>query len=276
MKIRQMIFLFLILTLFVVACAPAAEAPAVEAPTAVESTTEPAGEEPADEEPEGYQPPEDGPAARGELSVNTANACAIVSEEQVAAAFGKDVVEVNANTQTIGAGCEYVFDADSETELQVSVYSGDTAKHYLAGLVQASRESCDAFFEKLFDVAFGEEPDSGQDVSGLSMANLYRDYLGIFENCPAFVQVTDRTDIGSNVLTAELMVFNWSSTVALLGNDQVVEFTYQEPISAEAQADFQGANDRDSFYAAAQPYADTVLASYTEILIGLVQGAASE
>lgn len=281
MKIRQMIFLFLTFTLVVTACAPAAETPATvpsEGQPAAEEPTaeEPTGEEPAAEEPQGYQPPEENAQAAGELSVDTSDMCALVTEEQVQSTFGKDVIEVDANPQIIGANCEYVFDADSETEFQVSVYSGDPNKHYFAVLLQAAQESCDAFFEKLFDIAFGEAPDSGQDVSGLSMADLYREYLAIFENCPSYLHVADRTDVGANVLAAELIVFNWSSIVALLGDDQVVEFTYQEPISAEATADLETATDRDSFYAAAQPYADTVLAGYTEILIGLVQAAAQQ
>jgi hypothetical protein len=39
---------------------------------------------------------------------------------------------------------------------------------------------------------------------------------------------------------------------------------------------FQGATDRDSFYTLALPYRDSVLAGYTEKLIGLLQLATSQ
>jgi hypothetical protein len=268
---RLTILIVALLVLGLAACTPAAQAPEAEAPEAeapdAEATAAPEGGEATAAESSGEE------EAMGAIVFDATDACAIFTQEQVAAAFGKNVVEVNPNTQTIGTGCEYKFDPESDTELQVSFYEGDQAKHYLAGLVQASQESCDAFFEKLFDIAFGDAPDSGQDVSGLSMGDLYRQYLGIFENCPSYVNVTDRTDVGENVLTVELIVFNWSSSVAVLGDDRVVEFTYQEPISAEAQADFQTATDRDSYYAAAQPYADSILVGYTETLIGLLHEA---
>jgi hypothetical protein len=257
-KIR---LLSLIILLALTACAPAAGAPVIE-----DNSQEPAG----------TATESSGSDAMGTIVISATDACAIVSQEQVAAAFAKEVMEVNPNTQSIGLGCEYTFDADTNTELQVSIYEGDAAKHYFAGLVQASQESCDAFYTKLFDIAFGEEPDSGQDVSGLSMAELYRQYLGIFENCPAFVNVSERTDVGENVLAAELIVFNWSSSLAVLGDDRVVEFTYQEPISPEADADLDTAVDRDSFYAAAQPYADSILTGYTENLVDLLREAARQ
>ena len=278
MKTRNEIRLFflvgLILTLGLAACAPGAETPEAQAPEAEAPESEAATSAPDTGEAEATAAEStDGSEAMGTITIDATDACAIVSEEQVAAAFGKAVVEVNPDTQSIGSGCEYIFDADTDTQLQVSIYQGDAAKHYFAALVAASQESCDAFFTKLFDIAFGEAPDSGQDVTGLSMGDLYRQYVGIFENCPSYVHTAERADVGENVLAIELIVFNWSSNVAVLGDERVVEFTYQEPISAEAQAAFQTATDRDSYYAAAQPYADTILTGYTDILIALLHNA---
>lgn len=273
MKIRNEIRLFflmgLILTLGLAACAPASGAPEGEAPEEEAATSAPEAE--ATEPPAGGET--GGGEAMGAIVIDATDACGVVTQEQVTAAFGRDVVEVNTDTQSIGTACEFAFTADYSSMVQINMYQGELAKHYFAGLVQASQESCDAFFEKLFDIAFGETPDSGQDVSGLSLGELYRQYVGIFENCPSYLNVTDRSDVGENVLTVELIVFNWSSSVAVLGDDRVVELTYQEPISPEAQADFQIATDRDSYYAAAQPYADSILAGYTEILVGLLHDA---
>jgi hypothetical protein len=88
-----------------------------------------------------------------------------------------------------------------------------------------------------------------------------------------FVQNQNRADVGENVVTAETIYLNWSSNVAVTSDERVVEFIYQEPIPADAQAAFQGATDQESFYAAAQPYRDTVLAGYTESLIALLHEA---
>jgi hypothetical protein len=217
--------------------------------------------------------PADGSAAGGSIVISTTDACALLAEDRVSAAFGKDIVEVTPDEQAIGTGCEYDFGADSQ--VQVSIYEGDGAKHYFAGLIQAAGESCDALLERFFDIGFGQNPDSGQDVSGLSMVDLYRDYVAALGEC-MYVASEDRTDVADNVMTAETIFLNWSSNVAVLGDDRVVEITYQEPIPADAQNEFQGATDKDSFYALAQPYGDSVLAGYTEILIGLLQEAVSQ
>jgi hypothetical protein len=278
MKIRNEIRLFflmgLILTLGLAACAPASGEPEGEAPEEEAATSAPEAE--ATEPPAGGET--GGGEAMGAIVIDATDACSLLTQEQVAAAFGKEVTTVEAASGsgfggTIATGCDYEFGADTDTKLRVTFYDGDAAKQYFYALVTAAGESCDAFFEKLFDIGFGQSGEAGMDLSSTLLGDLYRQYVEIFEGCPSYVNITDRTDVGENVLTTELIVFNWTSNVAVLGADRVVELTYQEPISAEAQADFQTTNDRESFYAAAQPYADSILAGYTETLIDLLHEA---
>ncbi|MGH2582280.1 MAG: hypothetical protein ACRDFQ_05230 [Anaerolineales bacterium] len=258
-NIRILISLLTAVSFLLAACSPFAP------------ETNAAPEQPAAESESGE--PEEQPAAGGVITFETSDACAILSEGQVSAAFGKAIVGVTPDEQAIGTGCEYDFGSD--TELQVSIYEGNAGKHYFAGLIQAAEESCDALLERFFDIAFGQNPDSGQDVSGLSMADLYNDYVAALGEC-MYVASAVRPDVGENVLATETIFLNWSSNVAVLGDDRVVEITYQEPIPADAQNAFQGATDKDSFYALAQPYRDSVLAGYTEILIGLLQVALTQ
>ena len=284
MKTRNEIRLFflvgLVLTLGLAACSPGVETPEGEVSQMEALEVEPATLAPVEEEAEAtpsegelYYGPVDG--ASGTIVIDATDPCALVTQEQVAAAFGKDVVEVSADTQTIGAGCEYKFDSEGDTQVQISIYEGDAAKHYFAGIVQAAQESCNAMLEKFFDFEFLAAPDSGQDVSGLSLGDLYTTYVGTLGNC-MFVQNATRSEVGDNVVTAETIYLNWSSNVAVLGDERVVEFTYQEPIPDEVNAELQAGTDRDSFYALAQPYRDTILADYTESLIALLEEATGQ
>jgi len=270
-EIRLVFFVSLILALILAACAPSAEAPESEA--AESGGAAPAAEAAEAGEDEGYQPPS--AETGGAIAIDAADPCAIVTQEQVSAAFGKNVVEINTDTQSIGMVCEYAFVADYSSMLQINIYSGEAAKHYFAGVNEALQEGCEAYFDKIFDVAFGQSPDSGQDVSGLSLGDLYTTYVGNLGDC-MFVQNQTPTDIGENVITAETIYLNSTSNVAVLGEDKVVEFTYQEPIPNDVQTELQSTTDKVSFYAAAQPYRDTVLAGYTEKMIGLLQEATAQ
>jgi len=254
-----------------VACSAAAEG---QDPTTA-SSTEAGMDETAASSDETPAASAEAPTAAGEIVIATADACALFSEEQVEAAFGKDAIEVNAQSEVIGAECEYVFDAETDTQLRVTFYEGDAARQYFAALVAASAESCDAFFEAMFDIAFGQGGDSGEDLQGTPLSDLYRQYLAALEPCMYAVS-EDRPEVGTNVVSSEVIFLNWSSNLAVLGDDQVVEITYQEPVTAEAEAEFNTALDRDSFYAVAQPYRDSVLAAYTEMLVGLLQEAVAE
>ncbi|MCL5429803.1 MAG: DUF3558 domain-containing protein [Chloroflexi bacterium] len=279
-EIRLFFLVGLILTLGLAACTSDAETPEAESPQTEiveesEATSAPEGGAAEVTESEGdlYYGPADG--GTGSIVIDATDACTLLTQEQVAAAFGKDVVEVSVDTQTIGAGCEYKFDSEGDTQVQVTIYEGDAAKHYFAGIVQAAQESCDAMLEKFFDIEFLAAPDSGQDVSGLSLGDLYTTYVGTLGNC-MFVQNATRSEVGDNVVTAETIYLNWSSNVAVLGDERVVEFTYQEPIPDEVNAELQAGTDRDSFYALAQPYRDTILAGYTESLIALLEEATGQ
>lgn len=272
---RLTILIGLILTLGLAACGPSTAATEAEEPETGGEAATSAPEAGATEAPEeeGYQAPEGG--AAGAIVINATNACDVVTQEQVTSAFGKDVVATDTDDQAMGTGCEFKFDTEGDTQVQVTIYEGGAAKHYFVGITQAAQESCDAMLEKFFDFEFLAAPDSGQDVSGLSLGELYTNYVGTLGEC-MFVQNAARPDIGANVVTAETIFLNWSSNVAVLGDDRVVEFIYQEPIPADAQAEFQTATDRDSMYAAAQPYRDSVLVGYTESLIALLQQATAK
>jgi hypothetical protein len=265
--IRLFVLVGMILALGLAACAsgtPTAE------PQGDEATSAPEAEAEATQVDEnGYPVPESG---GGVVTIDAASACDIVTQEQVEAAFGKPVTAVNPDDQAIGGGCEYVFNADTQTEFQVSVYGGEAARSYFAGLTEALGSDCNEFANKIFDIDFLTSPTSSEDVSATPLGELYTAYSEALSNC-MFVQNTPRPDVGANVVTAETIFLNWSSNVAVLGDEQVVEFSYQEPISADAQAAFQGVTDKESMYTAAQPYRDSVLAGYTETLIGLLHEA---
>ena len=272
-KFRKIMFASLILVFVLAACAPAAATEAVEPESGetggeVATSAPEGGAEATKVDESGYPVPQDG-EAMGTIVIDAASACDVATQEQVAAAFGKEVVETDTDDQAMGTGCEFKFDSEGDTQVQVTIYEGDAAKHYFAGLNDALAASCDAFFEKLFDFDFLLAPDSGQDVSTLSLGDLYTTYVGNLGNC-MFVQNQARPDAGDNVVSAETIYLNWSSNVAVISNDRVVEFIYQEPIPADAQAVFQGATDQASFYAAAQPYRDSVLVGYTDMLIALL------
>jgi hypothetical protein len=211
-------------------------------------------------------PPEDVPAP---IVINDADPCSLVTEEQVEAAFGASLETVNSQSETIGTECEYDFETEG-TELRVTFYEGAAAKEYFAVLINAAEESCDAFFEALFSAGLGEA--SGEDLSATPLQDLYRQYIAVLGSC-MYVHTEDRPEVGANVNATETIAFNWSSNLAVLGDERVVELTYQENLPAEVQEALAGATDKESTYAVAGPYRDSVLAGYTNILLGLLQDA---
>lgn len=254
--------LFFAFALLLSACAPAAGSP-------------PGGEQPTEpgaQLPENTQPPADTP---GTVGIAALDVCDIATEADVEAAFNAEVTAVTPQAETIGTECEFAF-AIEGTQLRITSYEGNAAKQYFSTLIAAAdrptpEEGCESFFQALFEVGFGESA-TGEDLSGTSLSDLYMQYIAVLGSC-MYVHTEPRPEIGDNVVATEVIYLNWSSNVAVLGNERVVEFTYQENIPADALANLNTATDKDSFYALADPYREDVLAGYTEILLGLVQAA---
>lgn len=203
------------------------------------------------------------------IVIDTADPCSLLTEEQVEAAFGASVAAVTPQSENIGTECEYEFETDG-TQLRVTFYEGTAAKEYFAVLINAAEESCDAFFEAIFSAGLSES--SGEDLSATPLQDLYRQYVAVLGSC-MYVHTEDRPEVGANVNATETIAFNWSSNVAVLGDERVVELTYQENLPAEVQEALSQATDKESTYAIAGPYRDGVLAGYTDILLGLLQEA---
>jgi hypothetical protein len=211
-------------------------------------------------------PPADVP---GPIEIGAAEPCALLTEEQVEGAFGASVAAVSPQSESIGTECEYDFETEG-TQLRVTFYEGTPAKEYFAVLINAAEESCDAFFEAIFSAGLGD--GSGEDLSATPLQDLYRQYIAVLGSC-MYVHTEDRPEVGANVNATETIAFNWSSNVAVLGDERVVELTYQENLPAEVQEALSGATDKESTYEVAVPYRDSVLAGYTNILLGLIQEA---
>jgi hypothetical protein len=250
----------LMLILLVSGCAPAAGEPG--------SADAGASSEPGVEVPEVTTTPS-AEEAQQPIVIDAADACSLLSEEQVEAAFGAEVVSVTPQTEAIGTECEYEFGVEG-TQLRVTFYNGDPAKQYFATLVAAAEESCDAFFAALFSAGMSE--GTGQDLSATPLEDLYRQYTALLGNC-MYAVTEPRADVAPNVDATETIAFNWSSSLAVLGLDRVVEFTYQENLPPDVEEALSGATDKESTYAIAGPYRDEILTGYTEILLQLLQQA---
>jgi hypothetical protein len=250
--------------------AAACSAPPVEEATqpASVSTDAPAAEAPT-------EPPTPQPAEN--IVINSDDPCALLTREQVEAGFNKTVAEMEPQEASIGKECEFKFDED--TELRVTFYEGDHAVNYFAVLIAAGSQSCDEFFEALFDVAFAplteKYPSADHTLLTTPLGALYTQYLDVLSQC-MYVHSEERPDVGGNVIAVESVFLNWGSTVAALGDDRVVEFDYKEPIPADASEALKAGTDREKFYAIAEPYRDQVLIGYTEILIHLLKQTAGK
>ncbi|MCI0558398.1 MAG: DUF3558 domain-containing protein [Nitrososphaera sp.] len=203
--------------------------------------------------------------------------CGLLTKEQVEAGFSKSVQEVKPEAAPLGSECEYVFAENNN--LRVTFYDGENASNYFAVLITAGQQSCDEFFNALFDVSFAplteKYPSADPALMEAPLDGLYRQYLDVLGEC-MYVHNEDRADIGEMVVTAETIFLNWSSNVAVLSEDRIIEFTYQEPIPSDVATELQGGTGKEEFYALAEPYRDQVLSGYTEILIGLLQQAISQ
>lgn len=257
-KSAYLVLGLLSLTLVLSACAPAEAGPG---PGEVSEPNEPGAEIP-----EETALPSELPGA---IVIDAVDPCTLLTQEQVGAAFGASVVAVTPQSESIGSECEYDFEAEG-TQLRVTFYEGAAAKEYFAVLINAAEESCDAFFEALFSVGLSE--GSGDDLSATPLQDLYRQYIAVLGSC-MYVHTEDRPEVGANVNATETIFFNWSSNVAVLGDERVVEFTYQENLPDEVRDALSVATDKESTYEIAGPYRDDILAGYTEILLGLLQEA---
>lgn len=203
--------------------------------------------------------------------------CGLLTKEQVEAGFSKSVQEVKPVEVLIGSECEYVFAENNS--LRVTFYDGENASNYFAVLITAGQQSCDEFFNALFDVSFAplteKYPSADPALMESPLDGLYRQYIDVLGEC-MYIHTEDRADIGKIVVDAETIFLNWSSNVAVLSEDRVIEFTYQEPIPSDVATELQSGTGNEEFYALAAPYRDQVLSGYTEILIALLRQAISQ
>jgi hypothetical protein len=214
------------------------------------------------------------PAAGGPVMVNGSDPCAVLTREQVEAAFGKSVTEIRPEQANIGLECEYIFSEDND--VRVTFYEGANAANYFAVLITAAGQSCDEFFEAMFDLALAplaeKYPSAEQSLLSLPLGDLYRQYIVMLGNC-MYIHNQERPDVGENVVATETIFMNWTSNVAVLDPARVVEITYQEIIPDDVLQILSAGADKDSFYALADPYRQQVLSGYTETLIGLLKQA---
>ena len=217
----------------------------------------------------GQNQPQATPASPGKITIAAADPCSVVTKDQVEAAFGKSVQDGEAIPALGGQECQYSF-GSPDNNFDIVFYSGNEAQQYFAGLTAAAQQSCDAF---------PAMPDSSsaaaQTLLGGDISSLYRQYLNGVKQC-AYVHSQDRSDVGDNVLTSEVIFLNWGSDVAILDSDRVVEFGYQEPIPQDVMDALAQGTDRDSFHKLADPYREQVLSGFTDSLIKLVQQAAAK
>ena len=218
------------------------------------------------------------PSSGNQLSVSTSDMCSLLSQDQVEAAFGKSVLEVTPQQANIGRECEFKFDGQ-DTKLRLTSYEGADAQNYFAVLITAAGQSCDELLKSMFDVAFAplteKYPSADQSLLQLPLGDLYQKYVAALGEC-MYIHSQARTDVATNVLATETIFLNWSSNVAALGDEQVVEFTYQEPTPQDVSDKLAQGTDKDKFYALADPYREQVLSGYTESLIQLLRIATAK
>lgn len=211
----------------------------------------------------------------GRITVAASDPCNVVTTDQIQTAFGKNAQGGNPVDVLSGQECQYSF-GTPENNLDVVIYSGNPAQKYFAGLSAAAAQSCDAFLSAAVNPAMPDESSpQAQTLLGEDISALYRQYIQSIGEC-AYIHSQDRSDIGDNVLASEFIFLNWGSNVALLASDQVVEFTYQEPIPQDVMDALAQGTDRDSFYKLADPYRQQVLSGYTDALIKLIQQIAAK
>jgi len=214
------------------------------------------------------------PSTGGQVVISGSDPCGLLTKEQVEAGFGKSVTEVKPQQTNIGNECQYIFGEDND--LRVTFYEGGNAANYFAVLITAAGQSCDEFFEAMFDVASAplaeKYPSADQSLLSLPLGDLYRQHIVMLGNC-IYIHNQDRADVGDNVVATETIFMNWTSNVAVLDAARVVEITYQEIIPDDALQILSAGTDKDSFYVLADPYRQQVLSGYTETLIGLLKQA---
>jgi hypothetical protein len=212
------------------------------------------------------------PSTGSHVVINGNDPCGLLTKEQVEAGFGKSVAEVKPEQTNIGRECEYIFGEDND--LRITFYEGENAANYFAVLITAAGQSCDEFFEVMFDIAVAplteKYPSADQSLLSLPLGDLYRQYIVMLGNC-MYIHNQDRADMGGNVVATETIFMNWTSNLAVLDTPRVVEFTYQEIIPDDTLQILSAGTDKESFYALADPYRQQVLSPYTEILIGLLK-----
>ena len=203
----------------------------------------------------------------------TSDPCSIFSKEEVGASFGTDVVETLSQETATGSICYYLF-ADDDDTFSVSIHEGEVAKVFLSDLIHAAEESCDTFFEAIFGVPAAQEGPA-EDLSGTPLSDLYRQYLDVSGAC-MYVHTQDVPDLGANVVATETILLDWSSKVAILNNERIVELSYKEEIPEETQDDLHAATDEESYNTIADGYREEVLSGYTEILLSLLKQALTQ
>ena len=265
MHAKRNLIVFLVFLFLLGACG----SPNSEGPT--DATAQPEGllQETATLPIEGGETPSE---ADGNI-FTTSYPCSLFPETEVETSFGADVIDVL--TQESGAGpiCQYLF-TEGDESFSVSIYAGEAAKVFISNLIHAAEESCDVFFEAIFGAPTVQEGPAA-DLSGTSLGDLYRQYMEAIDAC-IYVHTQDVLDIGENVVATETIFLDWSSKVAVLDNERIVELSYQEEIPEETQDDLNSATDEESYNTIADGYRQDVLSGYTQILLSLLRQALTQ
>ncbi|MBE7536626.1 MAG: hypothetical protein HS124_12965 [Anaerolineales bacterium] len=196
--------------------------------------------------------------------MDAADPCSLVTKEQVESVFGKSVQETDSDEESYGSSCEYDFGENSK--LHVTVYAGEKATNFYATIITAGQQGCNEYLNALVDVS--SAPPADPSLLKTPLDSLYHQYFDMVSKC-AYVHTEERVDLSESVMTAETIFLDWSSSVAVLSDNKVIEFSYNESIPSDTTAEFEHAATIEEFYTLAEPYREQVLSGYTELLITL-------
>jgi hypothetical protein len=214
----------------------------------------------------------------GNLVIRGDDPCSLLTKPQVEAAFAHSVTKGTLSRASFGRECEFRLGMEA-TEFSITYYEGQAAKNYFAVLITAARQSCEELLNAMLDVAVAplieKYPSADPFLLELSLEKLYYDYIGVLGGC-MYVHSGGRDEIGRNVIATETIFLNWSSSVAVLNKDRVIELSYTEPIPDEVKQALSRGTDMDSYNDLAETYQRDVLSGYTEIIIALLKQAAGQ
>jgi hypothetical protein len=224
-------------------------------------------------------PPEHPSRPPIEVALDASDLCGLLIQEQIEASFGKSVQTIGLAPPGNVVGCDVEF-ADGNS-FDINLFEREIDKQQFATHISGFQNGCTEGFSSFFEVFnpdFPPTPSSEIQIlmSDSSLGDLYLKEMDSWTGC-FFVVLGNASEIGTNVNTFEsvMKIQDWvgSSTVAVVNEGKVVEFSYSEPVSDTAAQELDKATDLASLYSIAEPFRQQVLSGYTEILLDLLKQA---